>query len=329
MSEKKKNIRAYRRERRLLLLMMLLSSVTIAALTVCCFSAYTSQPQEENGPMFASAATFCSAKTKDRLLLRRSCGLQMEVAEAKTADENDLAVRVPLIGREVRNTDRVVVSSDLDRYTVALSPEEATTVPLTEPETSPETTVPLTEPETSEPVSATELETTAAATEPPTETTETTDLMTTSAETEQPTAEDETEALEEALPETTGSVSASDHTVVSNEKGTVELDANGVPVNYARILTGVATAYSIGSVTSTGTAPAYGTVAVDPKIIPYGSLLYIVSDDGSYTYGPARAEDTGGFIYWDNAPIADLYFYSESECIRFGRRNVTVYVLDR
>ncbi len=117
------------------------------------------------------------------------------------------------------------------------------------------------------------------------------------------------------------------HTVRTNSKGTVEFDENGVPVNCINVFRGAATAYYGGTCTATGTVPGYGTVAVNPRLIPYGSLLWITTPDGSFTYGPARAEDTGGFIYWNNAPVADLYFQTYDECCQFGKRNVIVYVI--
>lgn len=98
-------------------------------------------------------------------------------------------------------------------------------------------------------------------------------------------------------------------------------------LSYSRVLTGSATAYtaSEGALTATG-VPAYvGGVAVNPNIIPYGSKLYIVCD--GYTYGYATAVDTGGALMSGTA-LVDLYMSTYDECINFGRRNVTVYVLN-
>lgn len=106
----------------------------------------------------------------------------------------------------------------------------------------------------------------------------------------------------------------------SNSKNTI----NGF--SYSKVLTGSATAYtaSEGALTATG-VPAYvGGVAVNPNIIPYGSKLYIVAD--GYTYGYATAVDTGGALM-SGAALVDLYMSTYDECINFGRRNVTVYVL--
>ncbi len=97
-------------------------------------------------------------------------------------------------------------------------------------------------------------------------------------------------------------------------------------LSYKSVLTGSATAYtaSEGALTATG-VPAYvGGVAVNPNIIPYGSKLYIVAD--GYTYGYATAVDTGGALMSGSA-LVDLYMSTYDECINFGRRNVTVYVL--
>lgn len=102
-------------------------------------------------------------------------------------------------------------------------------------------------------------------------------------------------------------------------------DENGIPLNYSKKLTGVASAYHMGHTTSTGTSVHPGVVAVNPRIIPYGSKMYIVTDDG-WVYGYASAEDTGGFIYWDNAPIADLYVSSVDFAYQWGRRSVTIYI---
>ena len=77
-------------------------------------------------------------------------------------------------------------------------------------------------------------------------------------------------------------------------------------------------------ITSTGTTVHYGTVAVDPRFIPYGTRMLIVSHDGQRYYGIATAEDCGGAIKRDRM---DLYFPTYQECIQFGRRRCTIYFL--
>lgn len=76
--------------------------------------------------------------------------------------------------------------------------------------------------------------------------------------------------------------------------------------------------------TSTGTTVHWGTVAVDPRYIPYGTRMFIVSNDGEYVYGIAVAEDCGGDIKGDRM---DLYMPTYGECIQFGRRVCTIYFL--
>jgi 3D (Asp-Asp-Asp) domain-containing protein len=93
------------------------------------------------------------------------------------------------------------------------------------------------------------------------------------------------------------------------------------------------TAYS-DSYTSTGKHPGdpgYGitasgakategrTVAVDPSIIPLGSVLYIEG------VGVRIAEDTGGAIKGDRI---DVFFNSDEQALDFGvKKNVPVYIL--
>lgn len=77
-------------------------------------------------------------------------------------------------------------------------------------------------------------------------------------------------------------------------------------------------------ITSTGTTVHYGTAAVDPRFIPYGTRMLIVSHDGERYYGIATAEDCGGAIKRDKM---DLYFPTYQECIEFGRRRCTIYFL--
>ena len=76
--------------------------------------------------------------------------------------------------------------------------------------------------------------------------------------------------------------------------------------------------------TATGTRVHRGTVAVDPRYIPYGTRMFIMASDGSYVYGPAEAEDCGGDIKGDRV---DLYLPTVEACMAFGRRRCTVYFL--
>lgn len=76
--------------------------------------------------------------------------------------------------------------------------------------------------------------------------------------------------------------------------------------------------------TSTGTFVHRGTVAVDPRYIPYGTRMVIVSNDGEYFLGICVAEDCGGDIKGDRM---DVYFPTYEECREFGRRVCTIYYL--
>lgn len=79
----------------------------------------------------------------------------------------------------------------------------------------------------------------------------------------------------------------------------------------------------VGTITYTGTTVRVGCVAVDKKVIPLGTNMFIASDDGYLTYGMARAEDTGV-----KGAKVDLYMESYDECMAFGIRRSTVYFLD-
>lgn len=88
----------------------------------------------------------------------------------------------------------------------------------------------------------------------------------------------------------------------------------------------VATAYSpfccrgVDDITALGMRAGYGVVAVDPKVIPLRSRLYIEG------YGYAVAGDTGGRI---KGLRIDLGFDTVREAIRFGRQPVRVYIIER
>jgi len=76
-------------------------------------------------------------------------------------------------------------------------------------------------------------------------------------------------------------------------------------------------------ITATGTTVHWGTVAVDPDLIPYGTRMFVVSEDG-YVYGLSTAEDCGGAIQGHRL---DLYMPTHMKAYYFGRRWCTVYFL--
>ena len=100
----------------------------------------------------------------------------------------------------------------------------------------------------------------------------------------------------------------------------------------------VATAYEAGprstgkrpgdkgyGITASGARAKRGTVAVDPRVIPLGTKLYIKSlTPGVPDYGFAIAQDTGGAIKGNKI---DLFMDTVWECLQFGRRPVMVYIL--
>lgn len=103
----------------------------------------------------------------------------------------------------------------------------------------------------------------------------------------------------------------------------------GEVLTYTDTATVRATAYThtdagCDLITATGSTVHVGTVAVDPRYIPYGTRMFIVANDGSYIYGISEAEDCGGAIKGDRV---DLYFPTYAECMAFGWRTCTIYFL--
>ena len=107
----------------------------------------------------------------------------------------------------------------------------------------------------------------------------------------------------------------------------LKIGSDGIPATYSSVINAKATAYCIpGGITSTGRRAQTGYIAVDPREIPYGTEMYIVSADGKYVYGYCIAADTGGFIYSVDWTV-DLYMNSTAQCRNWGRRDVIIYVL--
>jgi len=124
------------------------------------------------------------------------------------------------------------------------------------------------------------------------------------------------------------------------EYGTVPnfITSRGERVRYSKALKMRATAYTNSfedtgknpgdpgyGITYTGLAARTGIVAVDPKVIPLGSKLYIEVPGPAPDYGFAIAGDIGGAI---KGNMIDLFFNTTEEVRRWGVRNVVVYILN-
>lgn len=81
----------------------------------------------------------------------------------------------------------------------------------------------------------------------------------------------------------------------------------------------VATAYTGHTKTSTGATPKWGTIAVDPSVIPYGTKVYIPQFDKVFI-----AEDCGGAIKGNKI---DIYMENESKVYNWGKKSIDVYVI--
>ena len=93
------------------------------------------------------------------------------------------------------------------------------------------------------------------------------------------------------------------------------------PKKYKKKMIMNASAYSMkdaGRYTKRGHVLRRGYVAVDPRVIPLGTSLYVEG------YGYAVADDIGSAI---KGHKIDLAMDSYREAINFGRLNLTVYIL--
>lgn len=108
--------------------------------------------------------------------------------------------------------------------------------------------------------------------------------------------------------------------------GVITLE-NGETVTFRTTRTMRGTAYTsgggVGTRTASGTPVQVGVVAVDRSVLPLGTKVFVMSNDGAYVYGFAVAEDTGV-----RGNTIDLYMNTTRECIQFGVRECTVYILD-
>lgn len=103
----------------------------------------------------------------------------------------------------------------------------------------------------------------------------------------------------------------------------------GEVLTYTRKDKFVATAYThtddgCDEYTANGARVKWGVVAIDPTVVPYGTRMFIVTNDGAYIYGLSTAEDCGSGIVGKRV---DLYMETYDECMQFGVRDCTIYFL--
>ena len=116
---------------------------------------------------------------------------------------------------------------------------------------------------------------------------------------------------------------------------------DGVPTNYVKTIDMNATAYCLCKKCcgKSENSPGYGAtasglriipntgmkvIAVDPKVIPLGTKVYVQGLNGAGDYGYAIAADTGGAI---KSNKIDLYYDTHTQALKWGRKKVRVYIL--
>ena len=115
-----------------------------------------------------------------------------------------------------------------------------------------------------------------------------------------------------------------DHPFEDGEGGYL-LFESGDTMTYSKKMLCNATAYYGGTSTATGHPVGIGVIAVDPKVIPYRTRMFIRTWNGSRTYGIGTAYDCGGAV---KGNIIDLWMPSYADCVSWGRRNVDCWILD-
>lgn len=143
---------------------------------------------------------------------------------------------------------------------------------------------------------------------------------------QQAAAETTSAAVSSSSESSSTTSSSSSSTKVSNSNNSQSTLDSSSESNNGKTLTMQATGYS----TAEAGASSYSAlginlqqhpscVAVDPSVIPLGSVIWVSG------YGVSIAGDTGGAI---KGNIIDLHFSSVAQATAWGRKNVTVKVLN-
>jgi uncharacterized protein YabE (DUF348 family) len=113
--------------------------------------------------------------------------------------------------------------------------------------------------------------------------------------------------------------------------------SRGDVVRYKKVMNMRATSYT-SSYADTGKSPGHpefgitytgvkarkGIIAVDPRVIPLGTRVYVEVAGNTPDYGYAVAADIGGAIKGD---LIDLYFDDQATVSSWGCKKVKVYIL--
>ncbi len=106
----------------------------------------------------------------------------------------------------------------------------------------------------------------------------------------------------------------------TQQRPVVVASRGGENLTGTRVMMMAASAYSMpGSRTATGSVAGRGTIAVDPRVIPLGTKLYIEG------YGYGVASDVGGAIVGNRI---DIHFDTREQALQFGVRSVKVHILN-
>lgn len=113
-------------------------------------------------------------------------------------------------------------------------------------------------------------------------------------------AEALTQVLTEASPPATPEAAAEPAAQVQDAQGTITV---------------LATGYALSGHTATGLPVGWGVAAVDPAVIPLGTVMLVPG------YGEAVAADTGSAV---RGAVIDLWFPTVAEALSWGTRTVTI-----
>lgn len=103
------------------------------------------------------------------------------------------------------------------------------------------------------------------------------------------------------------------------DSGAVTTEAKPAAPRTGRQLTVQATAYALPGTTAIGVGVRYGIIAVDPRVIPLGTRLYVPG------YGEGIAADTGEAVKGNRI---DVWLPSEAQAQEWGVKTLTITILD-